>query len=142
LRSSVVSCQHFAVRLINWLTTQVKLFRKSYIITSFYVKQLILAPLATIVGNVLLHDCSIFCRLNADDDEEVLIPTVDYDTGCISPTCGHKSPCTCLVLADRSLWKAARLSCHQLMMSTILMHLEQKRNFGRLLIEVSFKLEF
>jgi E3 ubiquitin-protein ligase UBR2 len=119
LRSSVVCCQHFAVRLLNWITSQVKLF----------------PPFATIVGNLLLHDCSKFCRLEADDDVEVLIPTVDYDTNCISPSCGHQSPLVRLVLADRFLWKSARLTYHKLLMATILMHLEQKRNFGRLLIE-------
>ncbi|KAI6183003.1 E3 ubiquitin-protein ligase [Aphelenchoides bicaudatus] len=122
LRSSLVSCQHFAVRLIGWLTNQVKIF----------------PPFATIIGNILLHECSEFCRLNPQDEDDsttIAIPTVDYDTNSITPACGHNSPCLQMVLADRSLWKSARLTYHQFLMSTVLMHLEQKRSFGRLMIE-------
>lgn len=137
LRSSLVSCQHFAVRLINWLTGQVKIFRKipRYLICLL----LISVPLAAIVGNVLLHECVSFCRLNSAKDEDsissISVPTVDYDTNSITPQCGHTSPCIKMVLADRSLWKSARLSYHQLLMATVLMHVEQKKNFGRLMIE-------
>jgi hypothetical protein len=67
----------------------------------------------------------------------MVVPTIDYDTNSILPACGHCSPCVRMVLADRSLWKSARLTYHQFLMATVLMHLEQKRNFGRLIIEVS-----
>jgi hypothetical protein len=99
------------------------------------------APLATILGNVLLHECADFCRINSLDDKDsattMAIPTVDFDTNAITPACGHFSPCVKMIRADCFLWKTARLTYHQFLMATVLMHLEQKRNFGRLMIEVN-----
>jgi hypothetical protein len=129
---------------MTWITEQVKLFRKFSENVLFNLLS-VLAPLASIVGNVLLYECSKFCRANTCDEQMealVAVPTVDYDTNIIAPSCGHDSPGVKLVLGDRALWKSARLSYHQLLMATVLMHLEQKRNFGRLLIEVCLEFLF
>ncbi|KAI6207263.1 E3 ubiquitin-protein ligase [Aphelenchoides fujianensis] len=122
MRSALVACQQLAVRLLDWLAVQVREF----------------PPLASIMGNVLLHECAAFCRLVFGQDAElpILIPTVDFDTDSITPPCGrHQSPAARLVLFDRRLWKAARCGYHQLLMSTVLMHFEHKRNFARLLVD-------
>ncbi|KAI6219878.1 E3 ubiquitin-protein ligase [Aphelenchoides besseyi] len=118
---ALIACQTLAVRLLDWLSVQVRQF----------------PPLATIMGNVLLHECASFCRamLDSNSSRPIQIPTVDFDTDSIVPPCNHQSPCVRLVLADRKLWKAARCAYHQLLMATILMHFEHKRNFGRLLVD-------
>ncbi|CAD5207002.1 unnamed protein product [Bursaphelenchus okinawaensis] len=119
MRSSVVACQSFAVYLLQWLTSQVKCF----------------APIGTIIGNVLLHECSKDCRNSADFCREKLIPTIDFDTNLISPSCSHKSPCVRFMLMDRKLWKQARISIHQIFMTSLLMDFKHKKNFGRLFIQ-------
>lgn len=87
---------------------------------------------------MLLHECAKDCRngIASHDPRRQQIPSVDFDTSCISPPCGHKSPCVRLVLADRRLWKNARLTIHQLLMKAVLMDFEHKQNFGRLLVQV------
>uniref|UniRef100_A0AC35FZC7 E3 ubiquitin-protein ligase n=1 Tax=Panagrolaimus sp. PS1159 TaxID=55785 RepID=A0AC35FZC7_9BILA len=50
-------------------------------------------------------------------------------------SCGHYTTCTQLVLFDRRLWKAARINFHQLLMATVLMDLEHKKDFGVFMIK-------
>jgi hypothetical protein len=50
----------------------------------------------------------------------------------------HTLNAVLLLLFDRRLWKAARTAFHQLLMSTVLMNIEHKYIFGRLLLEVYF----
>uniref|UniRef100_A0A914Y631 E3 ubiquitin-protein ligase n=1 Tax=Panagrolaimus superbus TaxID=310955 RepID=A0A914Y631_9BILA len=49
--------------------------------------------------------------------------------------CNHFTTIAQLVLFDRRLWKAARINFHQLLMATVLMDLDHKRDFGVFMIK-------
>uniref|UniRef100_A0A914X7B7 E3 ubiquitin-protein ligase n=1 Tax=Plectus sambesii TaxID=2011161 RepID=A0A914X7B7_9BILA len=71
-------------------------------------------PLAKIIGDVLLNEKS---ERHAED--------VDGDTLIVT-----------LMRFDRQLWKAARQNVHQMLMTTVLMDLDQKKEFSRKFLQL------
>ncbi|KAH7722004.1 Zinc finger in N-recognin family protein [Aphelenchoides avenae] len=119
-RASIVAHQIFAVRLLNWLTQQTKEF----------------PPLSLILGDVLLYECAQGCRLVFEPERRALDVEEPMEVGDdrLRPSCGHSSSCLKMMLHDRKLWKSARAGFHQMLMSTVLMDLKQKQEFGRLFV--------
>ncbi|KAI1713887.1 ATP-dependent clp protease adaptor protein clpS domain-containing protein [Ditylenchus destructor] len=112
-RSSLVSYQNFALRLMSWMSSQSQEF----------------PPMSTIIGDVLLYECY---------EEKCPLKFLSFNNESPSDPaslpCQHPSICLKMMEYDRKLWKAARLAFHQLLMCTVLVNLKQKQEFGRIFV--------
>uniref|UniRef100_A0A1I8B9X3 E3 ubiquitin-protein ligase n=1 Tax=Meloidogyne hapla TaxID=6305 RepID=A0A1I8B9X3_MELHA len=122
-RSSLSGLQLLAIRLINWLSQQAQ----------------DCALLAPIISEVLLCLSSECDSVLTSPINLKLAKKVKNRFGlqeCLSEQHeGHSLYSSLFLLFDRRLWKAARTAFHQLIMSTVLMNIEHKYVFGRLLLE-------
>uniref|UniRef100_A0A914H4U2 E3 ubiquitin-protein ligase n=1 Tax=Globodera rostochiensis TaxID=31243 RepID=A0A914H4U2_GLORO len=109
--STLSALQLLSIRLLGWLSTQAQEF----------------PPFAVILSESLLFGC----------------PDCDQVPALGRARLGHlEKVCDCalpshivyLMVFDRRLWKSARIAFHQLLMSTVLMDLDHKNAFGRLLV--------
>ncbi|KAF8367324.1 ubr-1 [Pristionchus pacificus] len=129
LESELISHQHLAIALLQWLCDQVTVF-----------------PLiGDVVGEILLRDRVRVERMETDSplpSSSGLSPTPmqsspeesTIDTTGINDDTWIGEAATlveAVMGADSMMWKQARASWHQLMMKTVLMNMDQKLAFSR-----------